>query len=224
MKKAIVAAAVACAACSPQDQQPVENRQTAEPAPAAPAAQLAPLQPPAPGTPGGLPDDRTPLEEPKGAIDPKSAEAAGQVVQSYGALVEQGRFTEAEKLWRDAKRADGVSEELRRYAEVHLQVGKPEEPEGAAGSIFVNVPDRSLRQAEGRKRFQPIGADDPAPGERRARINRGRAPLAHRIRGLDRDALEAVDDFDEMLGVLVGNRGAGNVHRLFRRTVFALRL
>ena len=140
MKKAIVAAAVACAACSPQDQQPVENRQTAEPAPAAPAAQLAPLQPPAPGTPGGLPDDRTPLEEPKGAIDQKSAEAAGQVVQSYGALIEQGRFTEAERLWRDAERADGVSEELRRYSEVHLQVGKPEEPEGAAGSIFVNVP------------------------------------------------------------------------------------
>ena len=48
------------------------------------------------------PDDRTPLAEPKGPIDPKSAEAAGQVVQHYGALIEQGRWAEASACWSDA--------------------------------------------------------------------------------------------------------------------------
>src|SRR6476469_1354318 len=78
--------------------------------------------PPAPGTLGGLPDDKSPLEEPKGAIDPKSAEAAGQVVQHYGALIEQKRFGEAERLWGDAAAAKQVTAELKRYSEAHLQV------------------------------------------------------------------------------------------------------
>ena len=34
----------------------------------------------------------------QGPIDPKSSEAAEQVVQNYGALIEEGRFNEADKL------------------------------------------------------------------------------------------------------------------------------
>ena len=135
MRNVTVALLLACAACNQRvKQQPDAN----EPQPADVAAK--PATPPEPGTPGGLPDDRAPLEEPHGTIDPKSVEAAGQMVQSYGALIEQKRFAEAEKLWGDAERGRGVSDELRRYSEVHLQIGKPEEPEGAAGSIYVNVP------------------------------------------------------------------------------------
>ncbi|MCL6730033.1 hypothetical protein [Sphingomonas hankyongi] len=136
MRVVIAMLAVSCAACGQQSQQPAAEPESSTPVAPTPS----PAAPPAPGTQGGLPDDRKPLEEPHGPIDPKSAEAAGQVVQSYGALIEQKRFAEAEKLWGDAARARGVSEELRRYAEVHLQIGKPEEPEGAAGSIYVNVP------------------------------------------------------------------------------------
>ena len=100
----------------------------------------APLTPPAPGTAGGLPDDRMPLEEPKGPIDPKSAEAAGQVMQHEGALLEQRRFAEAAKLWGDAANAAAFVAELEPYSEFHLQVGKPGDTEGAAGSIYVTVP------------------------------------------------------------------------------------
>ena len=96
--------------------------------------------PPEPGTPGGLPDDRTTIEEPDGPIDPKSVEAAGQVVQSYGALIEQKRWAEAEKLWGNPARGRGMSDDLKRNRDVHLQIGKPELPEGAAGSIYVSVP------------------------------------------------------------------------------------
>jgi len=87
-----------------------------------------------------LPVDRTPLAEPKGPIDPKSAEAAGQVVQHYGALVEQHRSEEAEKLWSNAAAASEVRSRLAPYPEIHLEIGKPGEPEGAAGSTYVTVP------------------------------------------------------------------------------------
>jgi hypothetical protein len=90
-------------------------------------------------TEGGLPDDRTPLSEPKGPIDPKSAEAAGQVVQSYGALIEQRRFAEAAKLWNDQAEAAKVKNTLP-GPETHLEIGKPGELEGAAGSIYVTMP------------------------------------------------------------------------------------
>lgn len=90
-------------------------------------------------TEGGLPDDRTPLPEPKGPIDPKSAEAAGQVVQSYGALIEQRRFTEAAKLWNDPAEAAKVKNTFP-GPETHLEIGKPGEPEGAAGSVYVTIP------------------------------------------------------------------------------------
>ena len=101
----------------------------------------APLAAPAPGTPGGLPDDKTPLAEPKGPIDPKSAEAAGQVMQLYGALLEERRFGEARKLWGSAASSDTeIAKQFADYAEIHAQVGKPGDMEGAAGSSYVTVP------------------------------------------------------------------------------------
>ena len=89
-----------------------------------------------------LPDSAppTPLEEPKGPIDPKSIEAAGQVAQRYGALIEQGRFAEAEKHWGDANVARRFAAGLKLYREVHLEIGDLGEPEGAAGSTFVTMP------------------------------------------------------------------------------------
>jgi hypothetical protein len=110
-----------------------EPAKTARPAP-------APVTPPAPGTAGGLPDDSAPLLEPKGPIDPRSAEAAGQVVQHYCALIEEKRFSDAEKLWRDKGAAKGVTQDLRSYSEAHFEVGKPTDMEGAAGSIYITVP------------------------------------------------------------------------------------
>ena len=88
-----------------------------------------------------LPDDRTPLSEPKGPIDPKSAEAAGQVVQNYGALIERGRWLKAEKLWGDIDAARTLATTLGdRFGQVHLEIGKLGETEGAAGSIYLTEP------------------------------------------------------------------------------------
>jgi hypothetical protein len=134
--KAIAASALllGMAACNPAPrQEPAAN--------AANETEPSPASPPAPAQANvALPDDRTPLEEPSGEIDPKSAEAAGQVVQHYGALIEQRSFTEAEKLWGSAESASHFTLQLKRFAQAHLEIGKPGDSEGAAGSIYVTVP------------------------------------------------------------------------------------
>ena len=92
------------------------------------------------GPPSTGSNARTPLAEPKGPIDPKSAEAAGQIVQSYGALIEQKRFAEAEKLWRNVNDARTFGADLKSDLELHLKIGDLGEPEGAAGSIYLTMP------------------------------------------------------------------------------------
>ena len=84
---------------------------------------------------------RTSLPEPKGSIDPKSVEAAGQVVQHYGALVEQDRFLPAERLWNDLDAARNFAVALdARFKDVHVEIGEPGSTEGAAGSVYTTVP------------------------------------------------------------------------------------
>jgi hypothetical protein len=112
------------------------------PAPSPPAPPPA-VEPPAPGTPGGLPDERTPLAE--GPIAPHSAQGAGQVVQSYFALLEAGRYAEARRLWADGGRASGRDDaafaaSFADYAEFHANLGAPGRVEGAAGSLYVSQP------------------------------------------------------------------------------------
>jgi hypothetical protein len=103
----------------------------------------APVSPPAPGTPGGLPDDRTPLSE--APAGPKSPQAAGDVVQTYFALIEAGKYGDAWRLWSEGGKASQRTEaqfaaDFERYASYHAQVGAPGQPEGAAGSVYVQVP------------------------------------------------------------------------------------
>lgn len=125
------------AACSqPAEREPAAN-QSNQSVPAPPPS-TAPVVNETPNV--SLPDDRTPLEEPHGPIDPKSAEAAGQVVQHYGALIEQGRWTESWKLWSSADAAKAFDRNWRDDSEVHMEIGKPADSEGAAGSIYVTDP------------------------------------------------------------------------------------
>ena len=97
------------------------------------ATDLPPVEPPAPGSPGGLPDDRTPVSE--AHFGPKSPQAAANVVQTYYGLLGEGKTAEAAKLTGDAKPQD-----LSPYAAYHALVGAPGDSEGAAGSIFIEVP------------------------------------------------------------------------------------
>jgi hypothetical protein len=124
------AAALALAACNQAaTQQPSSNAA----APATAVSEAPPIPPPATG-----PNARTRLAEPKDTIDPKSVEAAGQMVQHYGALVEQNRLDEAAKLWGDAQAAAAFAKALR--PSTHLEIGDLGETEGAAGSIYTTIP------------------------------------------------------------------------------------
>jgi membrane-bound inhibitor of C-type lysozyme len=93
----------------------------------------APVSAPEPGTPGGLPDDRTPLAE--RPAEPGGAQEAATLVETYFGLLETGKADEAAGL-----RRDGMTEDLSQYASYHAQVGAPGPVEGAAGSLYVDVP------------------------------------------------------------------------------------
>jgi hypothetical protein len=114
----------------------------------------------APSAPGDLPDDRAAIVE--DAIDPKSPQGAAQVLQHYFALAEQGRFSDAYRLWSDSGRATGESEAdfvagFRQYREFHAEIGAPGGQEGAAGSSYVSVPVQVYgRMADG-KAFKALG-------------------------------------------------------------------
>ncbi len=96
---------------------------------------------PEPAAASGNSAENASLPEPKGPIDPKSVEAAGQVVQHYGALIERFRYIKAERLWGDLDAARHFAVDLgERFQEPHLEIGNLGETEGAAGSIYTSVP------------------------------------------------------------------------------------
>jgi hypothetical protein len=127
---------IALASCGPQHEpQPPANNSMAPvlPAPSAPpAVQNSAQATVIPSKP------TTSLPEPRGPIDPKSVEAAGQAVQHYGALIEKHRLAEAAKLWGDANAARDFAQQLK--PDVHLEIGNLGDTEGAAGSIYTTVP------------------------------------------------------------------------------------
>jgi hypothetical protein len=82
---------------------------------------------------------------PEGAIDKDSAQGATQVVQTYFALIESGRYNQAWALWSDGGRASGMAADafarsFAKYAEYHAEIAAPGRIEGAAGSLYVDVP------------------------------------------------------------------------------------
>lgn len=115
------------------------------------AAAEAPLTPPAPGTPGA--PDRTPISE--APLAEASAQGAASVLERYFALVGERAYGEAWRLWSDEGRASGLDEQafaasFAGYREYRANIGTPGEIEGAAGSLYVEVPVQIYgRRADG---------------------------------------------------------------------------
>ena len=128
-------------ACARSETEPVNQIEAnaVAPPPANKVAE-APLEPRAPGEPGGLPDDRTPVSE--APFAETGAQGGANVVQSYFALLESGRYGEARRLRSDGEGTNdaGFAARFRVYREIHAQIGAPGRIEGAAGSLFVDVP------------------------------------------------------------------------------------
>jgi hypothetical protein len=128
--------ATACAAGCSRPPAPQAPPPVATPA-------VAEVEPPASGQPGGLPDDRTPVSE--APFSPTSPQGAANVVQTYYALIGEGHYADAWPLWSGGGQASGLDQagfvaSFAPYASYHAQVGGPFDEEGAAGSIFVQVP------------------------------------------------------------------------------------
>jgi hypothetical protein len=146
--------------------EPEADRDTADVAgPTIAANAEAPSPPavdaPAPGTAGGLPDERAPIRE--GPFSETSAQGAANVAQSYHGLIEQRRFGEAWRLWSDGGRASGMSEEafargFDRYSEYHAEIGAPGRIEGAAGTLYVEVPVVVYGRMRNGREFRMSGA------------------------------------------------------------------
>lgn len=140
----LVVTVLVLSSCGRESAQPRESAPATTSRDAAPAPPpLPPVSPPEPGTPGGLPDDRTPLSE--APFTPTSAQGAGNVLQTYYALVSEGRYNDAWKLWTQGGEGSGMSAEafaasFAQYSSYNANIGKPGEIEGAAGSLFVSVP------------------------------------------------------------------------------------
>jgi membrane-bound inhibitor of C-type lysozyme len=160
MRLSLLLAPLALAACStPADNS--ANVAADDVANASAFQPMEPLDPPAPGTPGGLPDDRTPISE--GSFTPDSAQGAGQVVQTYYALLEKGDFRQAWELWADHGAASGMSSadfaaSFGKYSEYHANIGAPGEINAGAGQRYVTIPVQVYgRLKEGAKPFYMIG-------------------------------------------------------------------
>ena len=135
----------------------------ADPAPApTPTQEPAALTPPAPGTPGGLPDDRTPVSEAPFTAD--SAQGAANVVQTYYALIGEGKYAQARLLWENGGMASGASVDafaarFTRYSEYHANIGAPGDVDAGAGQRYVTVPVQiSARLKQGARPEYQIGS------------------------------------------------------------------
>jgi hypothetical protein len=95
----------------------------------------------APSTPASTGAAPASLPEPA-PQDPRSAQAAATVVETYFALLDAGRTDAADALWGDAAQAAAFRRDFAALGEYHAHVAAPGETEGAAGSIYVTVPVR----------------------------------------------------------------------------------
>jgi hypothetical protein len=117
--------------------------------------------PAAPGTPGGLPDDRTPVSEAPFTAD--SAQGAANIVQTYYALIEAGKYRDAWALWdhggQDAgQSADAFAASFTKYAEYHAQIGAPGRIDAGAGQRYLSVPVQVYGRLKSGEKFASGGS------------------------------------------------------------------
>jgi hypothetical protein len=120
----------ALAGCGPQRQphQPTANSS-------------APILP-APSAPPAV-ANRAPRAKPQLAptVDPKSSEAAVELVHGFVDLLNRGRFDEAYMLLGPTAPArPDFDRQFSRYSDLDVMVGSPGGQEGAAGSIYLSMP------------------------------------------------------------------------------------
>lgn len=118
------------ASCGPQHQPAEPARNEASPVLPGPSA------PPAVNNRAGAPKSK-----PRATVDPKSTEAAEDLVRSFVGLLDSRKFNEAYMLLGPtAPPRSDFDRQFSRYSDLHLTIGAPGDREGAAGSTYLSVP------------------------------------------------------------------------------------
>jgi hypothetical protein len=134
--------AVALTSCGPQRQPQQQPRNATAPVLPPPS-----LRPPLANTEAPTPEPTT--KEP--IVDPKSTEAAIELVQSFVGLLNQRKFDEAYMLLGpNAPPRTEFDRAWTRTRTLHVAIGKPGDHEGAAGSIYLSVPLTVSVRADGK--------------------------------------------------------------------------
>ena len=127
------------ASCGPPRQPQQATKNAASPTLPAPSAPPAVSNTPAPGAVGNeLAESKTQAAP---TVDPKSPEAAELLVASFATLINQGKLAEAYMLLGPgAPPRRDFDAHFSHYSHLNVTAGKAGEPEGAAGSIYIEVP------------------------------------------------------------------------------------
>jgi hypothetical protein len=115
---------------------------------------------PSPSAPPAVSNTQTPppnIEASKPTVDPKSTEAAVELVQRFVDLLNRHKFDEAYMLLGpNAPSRSEFDNGWAHYQNLHVSAGKPGDQEGAAGSIYLTVPlDVSGTQSGEPPQLQP---------------------------------------------------------------------
>ncbi|NYT41236.1 MliC family protein [Sphingomonas sp. R-74633] len=181
-------ALLALGACTSQPQPPenkvVQSEETNITDDASPAPlDKHPIKPDAKPTPAAAPAPaRTPDVVSEAPFTEDSAQGAANVVQTYYALLGEGKYGQAYALW--GAGAAGMSREafaasFAKYRDYHAEVGAPSAIEGAAGSRYVTVPVRAYGNLKAGGPFNMRGSvtlrravvDGATPEQRRWHIS-----------------------------------------------------
>ena len=107
---------------------------------------------PAVPSPGTGPDAHTPLAPVKPAIDPKSAEAAEQLVRGFVLLLNERRFADAYMLLGpNAPPRSDFDRDFTRLSDLKVTQGRAGDSEGAAGSIYLSIPLKVSGVTDGKR-------------------------------------------------------------------------
>jgi hypothetical protein len=128
----IAATALLLAGCNQTTRQQPSN--TAQPT--SPRDEVPPIPPPGTG-----PDARTPFGKPANTVDPKSDEAAADLVRGFVDLLNARKFGDAWMLFgAGAPPRAEFEREYSRYSDLRVRAEAPGSQEGAAGSVYVSIP------------------------------------------------------------------------------------
>jgi len=89
---------------------------------------------------------------------PPEGTAAAAVARTYFSLLGQRRYRAALRLRRNDMRLAAFVQAFRRYRDYRGAVGRPGTVEGAAGSLYVEVPVRVFGRLRGGGRFSERGS------------------------------------------------------------------